>query len=206
MRRIIIFTALVAALAFAPRAEAQRTMHGQFFIEGAGYVGVPFSQNIFGGEVFMGQYFTEFYWYAGAQFYPPVRRGFGSATANAGAMYRFISTRNRAFAVYIGGGALVGVDYNNGRAAIDDIIDDSTGRSSSGTVPETEDEDSIFTPDELYGTSSTGLVYGLEPRVTFEVYPFRKVGLVFGVSAPIKFKTQQSKISAKPFIGLRYCF
>ncbi len=208
MRRIITILSLTLALfAFSGEAYAQRTMYGQFFVEATGFVGLPISQNVYGGDISVGQYFTSFYWYGGVKFNPPVRRGFGCATVNAGAMYRLLSTRSRVFSAYVGGGLLVGVDYNDSSAAVNDIFDDSNSSSSSSSSSVKEGEEgSIFTPEELYGKSSTGFVYGLEPKVTFEVFPFNKFGFVFGVSAPIKFKTQQSRVSAHPFVGLRYCF
>ncbi len=54
--------------------------------------------------------------------------------------------------------------------------------------------------------SRTGLTYGVEPRVETEVFPFRKVGIVTGVSAQARMRSMRSALAAMVYVGIRVNF
>lgn len=178
---------------------AQRTVWGQRMVS------AHFMKNLFpaanvkvmGGEAYFGQYFSSFYWQAGAQFTAGTRDvPVNCFTLSGGAMYRLYGTRSRMFNMYVGGSAMLGLDFVSSTDAVTTVID---ADSTSG----------IHLPDEENGdekTYGTGFVIGIEPRVELEFFPLRSAALVGGFTMPIKFKTQQDVVTGRFYIGARLNF
>ncbi len=173
---------------------AQRTVWGQRMVS------AHFMKNLFpsastkvmGGEAYYGQYFSSFYWQAGAQFTAGTKETpVNCFNLSGGAMYRLFGTRSRMFSMYVGGNALVGVDFASGLDAVKEVVS-----SDNGSVDVEEDE-------KTYGT---GFVYGIEPRFELEFFPFKTMALVAGAALPVKFKTQQDVVTGRFYVGARLNF
>ena len=178
-------------------ASAQRTVWGQRMVS------VHFMKNLFpsasakvmGGEAYYGQYFSSFYWQAGAQFTAGTKEvPVNCFNVSGGAMYRVFGTRSRMFSMYVGGNALVGVDFTSGNDAFKEVVSSDSG---SVTIP-VDDGD-----EKKYGT---GFVYGIEPRLELEFFPFKTLAIVGGAALPVKFKTQQDIVTGRFYVGARLNF
>lgn len=177
-------------------ASAQRTVWGQRMVS------VHFMKNLFpsasakvmGGEAYYGQYFSSFYWQAGAQFTAGTKDvPVNCFNVSGGAMYRLYGTRSRMFSMYVGGNALVGVDFTSGLDAVKELTTNENGYTN------TDSEDN----EKTYGT---GFVYGIEPRFELEFFPFKTVAIVGGAALPVKFKTQQDIVTGRFYVGARLNF
>ncbi len=176
-------------------ARAQRTIAGQMFVSADFMAGVhPAGSHVVGGEAFVGQYSGAFYWMGGLQLTPATDRvDIGCTDVAGGVMYRLVDTRNRMLNIYAGGLVLVGLDYPKGRKPIEDLV----------VNPDTG---AIDTSGEGASSARTAFVVGVEPRLEMEVFPVGGFGLVGGVSAPLKFVTQQDVFSIRLYAGLRVNF
>lgn len=205
MKKCFIYKAAVCgvlvtllALMGSQEVAAQRTVSGQRMVS-ANFMKTfspSGSGKVMGADAYFGQYLGTFYWQAGAQFTGGKGVPVMCFNLSAGAMYRLFGTRNRMFNGYVGGNALVGVDFASGSKAVSDVIQsDDLGGVSVDDIDKSE--------EKVY---ETGFVYGLEPRVELEFFPFRAFALVGGVALPVKFKTQQDVVSGRLYVGLRLNF
>ena len=129
-------------------------------------------------------------WSASVRGIVPTRGEFGSISAEGAWLYRVAATRNRALNFYCGGGAFLGVDFDEVNGAVQEVISDS------GTW--TQGEDST--------ASHSAFTYGLEPAAELELFFTRKAALIAGVSIPVRLLTRQENLSLRASAGIRINF
>lgn len=177
------------------QAKAQRTVWGQpFFTVNFTHGFTPANASkVMGLEAYYGEYKENHYWQAGVEFtlhskVEPVSCFVGSY----GLMYRLSSNSSRSFNIYVGGNVFMGVDFKTKKVSDEEVIisDDSY---------DTEEETEV----KEYGSK---FVYGIEPRIEFEIFLSRNTAFILGANAPIKFKSQQDKASGRGFAGIRVNF
>lgn len=191
---------LVAALlltAAPQRAEAQRTMRSQWYASLLGTATLsPSALSHSGFGIEAGRYTVTARWAGAVRCIVPEGDGAGSFTASGGWMYRIAATRSRALSLYGGGGAFLGIDFDDPLGAAEEVIRDDT---ASGTSTWTKEE-----AEEASGHS--GFTYGLEPALEAELFIARKVALVGALSVPVRFATRQETLSLRASAGLRINF
>lgn len=186
----------VILIANAPMTQAQRTMRRQWYADASATC--TLSQKAgshpgFGIEA--GRYTMTARWSASVRGIVPTGGEFGSITAGGSWLYRVAATRNRALSFYCGGGAFLGVDFDEVNGAVQEVISDS-GTDSSATW--TQGEDST--------ASHSAFTYGLEPVAEMELFFTRKAALVAGVSVPVRLLTRQENLSLRTTAGIRINF
>ena len=125
----------------------------------------------------------------------PTGGEFGSITAGGSWLYRVAATRNRALSFYCGGGAFLGVDFDEVNGAVKEVISDSESDSSATWA---QGEDST--------ASHSAFTYGLEPVAEMELFFTRKAALIAGVSIPVRLLTRQENLSLRASAGIRINF
>lgn len=173
-------------LAAVVSASGQRTSKGQFYV-GADWATTVYpklmSYHVFNLET--GQYTLFGKWQAGVQYATRDAYGIVSVLAKGGAMYRFCASRGRVVNFYGGANLLMGADFCSEQISV--LIPDEDG-STKTEVQE----------------AKTGFVWGLEPKLELEIFPFTRVAFYLGASLPVKFATQQKAFSIVPYAGLRF--
>ena len=158
------------------RASAQRTAPGKVFIGVDQYVS-GYSIPSGGAGIEAGQYLISSYWKAGLRAVDWNQKYASSAGADAGPqwfdhihwslyggwMYRIAGTYGRTFNVYLGGGAFIGINHYEVFRKLPSEISPDFGKAE--------------------------FVYGVDPELEFEVFPFRKVAFVLGVQSPLTFSS-----------------
>ena len=178
------------------KAEAQRTMRGQWYADAVATCTLsPKAGSHPGFGIEAGRYTMTARWSASVRGIVPTRGEFGSITAEGAWLYRVAATRNRALNFYCGGGAFLGVDFDEVNGAVQEVISDS-GTDSSATW--TQGEDST--------ASHSAFTYGLEPVAEMELFFTRKAALVAGVSVPVRLLTRQENLSLRASAGIRINF
>ncbi len=183
MRRVLISVLLILALAVC--ASAQRTAKGQFYI-GADWATTvyPKVMSYHVVNVGVGQYSLFGKWQAGVQYATRDAFGIVSVLARGGAMYRFYGSRSRVVNFYGGGDLMLGADFCSEQISV--LVPDGDGTTKTETQEAT-----------------SGFVWGIDPRLEFEVFPFTKVAFYLGASFPVKFSTQQKMFQIVPYVGIR---
>lgn len=187
---------ITAALMLLPArgASAQRTMRGQWY---AGAVATctasPTAGSHPGVQVEAGRYTMAARWSGSVRCIVPRGTDAGSFTAGGAWMYRIAASRSRSVSIYAGGGAFLGIDFDDAHAAAEEVISDSGSSSTwtqgeDGTVPH-----SAFT-------------YGLEPSQEAEFFIARKAAFVAGLSLPVRLATRQETLSLRAGAGIRINF
>lgn len=191
------FACCLAALLLVPAgAGAQRTMRGQWYATACGTATLsPTAGSHPGIGIEAGRYTITAKWSGSLRCIAPRGSGSGSFTAAGSWMYRIAADRSRAFNLYGGGGAFLGVDYDDIHGAIEEVISDS-GSSSSST----------WTQEEDASSPRTAFTYGLEPALEMELFFARKAALVAGVSLPVRPATRQETLSLRASAGVRINF
>lgn len=187
--RAALCGAVVCLSFFAQPAFAQRTMSGQYFLSASYVHGVApeATRKVMGVEGVFGQYNYNGYWMAGMHYtFKSKDVPVGCFTASYGRMFRLLSIRSRIFNVYAGGTIFLGADFGH------DTVEEISVQSGYISYDEPEVTE--------YGN---GFVYGIEPRIEGELFIVRKVSLLLGGAVPVKGKTQQDKVSARFYFGLR---
>jgi len=172
-------------LAISICASAQRTAKGQF------YVGADWATTVYPKvmsyhviNVGMGQYTLFGKWQAAVQYTTRDAFGIVSVLARGGAMYRLYGSRSRVVNLYGGGDMMLGADFCSEQISV--LIPDDDGTTTTETKEAT-----------------SGFVWGVDPRLEFEVFPFTRVAFYVGASFPVKFSTQQKMFYIVPFAGVR---
>lgn len=174
---------LMCAGPFTAEVWGQRTMRGESFVSAG--VHTPFmSPYGWGASLSYGQYLLGAYWNAGltATGYTFTRGdGLPSEYVHAGAfgewMYRLAGTRSRALSVYAGGGAFIGYE-----------AEDPWQRLSEWECP---------------GFPDGSFLYGLWPAVELEIFPMRRLALVFTGRAPVNFTSPHGWLHLQAGAGIR---
>ena len=170
------------------KAEAQRTMRGQWYADAAATCTLsPKAGSHPGFGIEAGRYTMTARWSASVRGIVPTGGEFGSITAGGSWLYRVAATRNRALSFYCGGGAFLGVDFDEVNGAVKEVISDST-----------QGEDST--------ASHSAFTYGLEPVAEMELFFTRKAALIAGVSIPVRLLTRQENLSLRATAGIRINF
>jgi len=183
MRRIIVSVLFLLAFSFC--ASAQRTSRGQYFIHADYSTTVsPKVMSYHVANVGMGRYTLFGRWQAGVQYATADAYGIMSVLARGGVMYRFYGSRGRTFNVYGGGDMIMGADFCSEQISV--LIPESDGTSKTETKE-----------------ARAGFVWGLDPMLEMEVFPFTRVAFYLGASFPVKFATQQKTFSVVPYAGIR---
>lgn len=180
-----LFLSVLLILVAALSASGQRTSKGQFYV-GADWGTTVYpklmSYHVIGVEA--GQYLLFGRWEAGVQYSSRDAYGIVSVLARAGGMYRFCASRNRVVNFYGGGDLIMGADFCSEQISV--LIPDDDGTSKT-EVKE----------------AKTGFVWGLNPKLELEVFPFTRMAFYLGASFPVKFSTQQKAFSIVPYAGIR---
>lgn len=183
MKRLLISVLFVLSAVFA--ADAQRTSRGQF------YVGADWSTTVYPkvlsyhiANVEVGQYTLFGKWQAGVRYATADAYGIQSVLVHGGAMYRFCGSRGRVVSFYGGGDFIIGADFCSEQISV--LVPDDNGKTKTETKEAT-----------------TGFVWGVDPKLEMEVFPFTRVAFYLGASFPVKFSTQQKAFSIVPYAGLR---
>ena len=181
MKRVLftLIGLILLSLGTAETASAQRTATGKAFIGVNQFVsGYAIPSGGLGIEG--GQYLVNSYWKAGVravdwnQKVADVldedgdRVWFDHILWNLSGswMYRVAGSYSRRFNLYIGAGAFLGLNHYE-----------------------------VFKklPSELRGEfPKVEFVYGVDPELEFEIFPFRKVALVLGIQSPLTFSSSLS--------------
>ena len=181
MKRFLFgfITSILLVYMGAITASAQRTAPGKVFI-GLDQYASGYSIPSGGAGIEAGQYLISSYWKAGLRAVDWNQKYASSAGADGdsqwfdhilwnlygGWMYRIAGTYGRTFNVYFGGGAFIGINhYEVFRKLSTEISPD-------------------FRKAEF--------VYGVDPELEFEIFPFRKVALVLGIQSPLTFSSSLS--------------
>ena len=195
--RILLVLLFMVALMLVPHAaRAQRTMRGQWY---AGAVATctlsPKAGSHPGFGIEAGRYTMTARWSASIRGIVPAGDEVGSLSAAGAWMYRAVATSNRALNIYCGGGAFLGIDFDEVNDAVKEVLSDG-GTASSATWTQGDD-----------GTvSHSAFTYGLEPAAELELFITRKAALVAGVSIPVRFLTRQETLSLRASAGIRINF
>ena len=174
MKRFLFgfITSILLVYMGAITASAQRTAPGKVFI-GLDQYASGYSIPSGGAGIEAGQYLISSYWKAGIRAVDWNQKYASSAGADAGPqwfdhilwnlsgswMYRLAGTYSRRFNLYVGAGAFLGLNQYE-----------------------------VFKklPSELQGEfPKVEFVYGVEPSIDIEVFPFRRVALVLGIQSPV---------------------
>ena len=177
---LFILSAIFFLLYASPReAFAQRTATGKPFIGLSAYVSA-YAVPSGGVGIEGGQYLSRSYWKAGVRAVDWNQKIAGAVDGSgspllfdhilwnlSGAwMYRLAATYSRRFNLYVGGGAFVGLNHYE--------VFRHLPADRSGGFPKVE------------------FVYGVEPSVDIEFFPFRSVALVLGIQSPFTFRSSLS--------------
>jgi hypothetical protein len=173
---LFILSAIFFLLHASPReAFAQRTATGKPFIGLSAYVSA-YAVPSGGVGIEGGQYLSRSYWKAGVRAVDWNQKIAGTADSGSpvhfdhilwnlsGAwMYRLAATYSRRFNLYVGGGAFVGLNHY-------EVFRKLPGELAGG-FPKAE------------------FVYGVEPAVDIEIFPFRRVAILIGIQSPLTFNS-----------------
>jgi len=183
MKKTILSVLLILAAVLS--ASGQRTSKGQFYVGadwGTTVYPKPMSYHVINVEA--GQYMLFGKWQAGVTYSTRDAYGIVSVLAHAGSMYRFCASRSRIVNFYGGGDMIMGADFCSEQISV--LVPDDDGTSKT-EVRE----------------AKTGFVWGLNPKLELEVFPFTRMAFYMGVSLPVKFSTQQKAFSIVPYFGVR---
>jgi hypothetical protein len=165
-------------------ASAQRTMDRQLFVSAEGHVSALNLTNA-GGGLSMGQYLLNGQWYCSISssfntigISSGSKLGYIDIYALGGYMYRIISNRSRSLNFYGGGGAFIGYELYDPMKRVPSHL--ATNLPEGGTF-----------------------LYGIDPRIEFEVFIIRKVAVTLGFSSPINFSSTLTKVRPKGTLGIR---
>lgn len=195
--RAILVHLTAAALMLLPLgARAQRTMRGQWYAGAAATSTLsPKAGSYPGFGIEAGRYTMTARWSASIRGIVPAGSDFGSLTASGAWMYRAAATSNRALNLYCGGGAFLGVDFDEVNGAVREVISDG-GTDSSATWSQGDDG----------SVRHSSFTYGLEPTAELELFITRKAALVAVASLPIRLLTRQETLSLRASAGVRINF
>lgn len=184
--RRYILVALALLLLFAGRAEAQRTMRGQMFLDLAAHYPV-------GASLGVGRYVMPGFWKAGLEelrmreyllvdgTVDDVALDVWQTKLQGSFMFRLASTRSRWLSLYAGGGAWVGLE------SVDPLK----------RLPE-----SIVLP----GLPDHKFVFGVTPEVEVELFMGNHFALVVGGRMPLAFLSNIRMLTAQARAGFRIAF
>ena len=173
MRRfLLIGISLILLLCAVPfGAFAQRTSAGKPFIGLAGFVS-GYSIPSAGVGIEGGQYLLGSYWKAGVRAVDWNQKIAGLSDGNSPAffdhilwnlsgswMYRVLGSYGRTVNLYIGAGAFLGLNHYE--------VFHKLPPELAGDFPKVE------------------FIYGAEPEIDFEIFPFRRVAFVLGIQSPL---------------------
>ena len=196
IRAIFILLIAVALMLLPDGARAQRTMRGQWHAGAAATSTLsPKAGSHAGFGIEAGRYTMTARWSASIRGIIPTGGGFGSLTAAGAWMYRAAATPNRALNLYCGGGAFLGVDFDEVNGAVREVISDG-GTDSPATWSQGEDG----------SVRHSSFTYGLEPAAELELFITRKAALVAVASLPIRLLTRQETLSLRASAGIRINF
>ncbi len=191
-----LLAAVFVVVACQLEAGAQRTMRGQWY---GGAVATctlsPKAGRHPGFGIEAGRYTMTARWSASVRGIIPAGGDFGSLTASGVWMYRAAATQNRALSFYCGGGAFLGVDFDDVNGAVKEVLSDG-GTDSSAT----------WTQGEEGTARHSAFTYGLEPTAELEIFLTRKIALVAGASIPVRLLTKQETLSLRASAGIRFNF
>ena len=178
------------------QAKAQRTMRGQWY---GGAVTTctlsPKEGSHPGFGIEAGRYTMTARWSASIRGIVPVGEDFGSLTAGGAWLYRVAASRNRVLDFYFGGGAFLGIDFDEINNAIKEVIsDDSTETSAT------------WTQGESGAVRHSAFTYGIEPAAELELFFTSKAAFVACVSIPVRLLTRQETLSLRASAGIRINF
>ena len=186
----------VILIANAPMTQAQRTMRRQWYADASATCTLsPNAGSHPGFGIEAGRYTMTARWSASIKGIVPTGGEFGSLTAGGAWLYRVAATPNRAFSFYCGGGAFLGVDFDEVNSAAKEVISDDSADSSAS-----------WTQGEGGTTSHSAFTYGIEPAAELELFFTRKSALVAGLSVPIRLLTRQETLSLRATAGIRINF
>lgn len=165
-------------------ASAQRTMKGQFFIGAEGIVSVIRPRD-HGLALEFGQYTLKGLWSSrcsstcsSPEIMPGHRLTYIDICGEGDYLYRLVGSRSRQFNLYGGGGVFIGYEFYD----------------TFGSLPE-------HIATELPKTGQ--FLYGITPRLEFEAFLSRKIGISLGLSAPVNFTSLISKFRPRVTLGFR---
>lgn len=178
------------------QAEAQRTMRGQWY---GGAVTTctlsPKEGSHPGFGIEAGRYTMTARWSASIRGIIPVGEDFGSLTVGGAWLYRVAASRNRVFDFYCGGGAILGIDFDEVNSAIKEVISDD-GTDTSAT----------WTQSESGAVRHSAFTYGIEPAAELELFFTSKAAFVTCLSIPVRLLTRQETLSLRASAGIRINF
>ena len=180
---MLLLAASTLLLSGSFRANAQRTMRGQYHASAEVVMtadkGVPI-----GGELSFGQYLLCSYWNAWINVSPDyipldstVMMRYIPLTGGADYMHRIAATRSRSVNLYIGAGAFLGYEFYD----------------PWKTVP----------PYMETGREGGAFIYGLSPGLVSEFFMTRAVALTLSARMPVSFSSQAKIIKAHIKAGIR---
>ena len=169
MKRLLPILGVLLLLGSVP-ALGQRTSKGESQISLTG----SSTLSHWGGELYYGRYLLRGYWLAGAGFHNRIELDAPSGEtvhyprlqARGGYMHRLFGSYSRAFNLYVGGDAFIGVEML-------DLF---------GTLSET-----TLRAYHRSGFNDFQFIYGAAPRVELELFLLPTVALVAGGRAPPTF-------------------
>jgi len=195
-RAILIPLIAVAMMLLPAGARAQRTMRGQWYAGAAATATLsPKAGSHPGFGIEAGRYTMTARWSCSIRGIIPTGGEFGSLTAAGAWMYRAVATSNRALNLYCGGGAFLGVDFDEVNGAVREVISDG-GTDSSAT----------WSQGDEGSARHSSFTYGLEPAAELELFITRKAALVAVASLPIRLLTRQETLSLRASAGIRINF
>ena len=183
-QRTVIKAAILLIFISANDAMAQRTMKGQLFVGTEGMVSIVDPRD-HGLALEMGQYTLKGLWSCRctgtsnrAEILSAHTLTYMDICGEGGYLYRIVGSRSRQFNLYGGGGAFIGYEFYD----------------PAGTRPS-------HIATEL--PKSGQFLYGITPRLEFEAFLSRKIGISLGLSAPLNFTSLVSRFRPRVSLGLR---
>lgn len=183
-QRTVIKAAILLIFISANDAMAQRTMKGQLFVGTESMVSIVDPRD-HGLSLEFGQYTLKGLWSCRCTSTSNRAKILSEHTLNymdicgeGGYLYRIVASRNRQFNLYGGGGVFIGYELYD----------------PSGLLPS-------HIATEL--PKSGQFLYGITPRLEFEAFLSRKIGLSLGLSGPINFTSLVSMFRPRVSLGIR---
>ena len=180
-----VFTAAILLLFISVNdATAQRTMKGQLFVGTEGMVSIVRPRD-HGLSLEFGQYTLKGLWSCrctstsnSTEITSGHTLSFMDICGEGEYLYRIVSSRSRQFNVYGGGGAFIGYEFYDMYGSLPSHI--ATELPKSGQF-----------------------LYGITPRLEFEAFVSRKIGISLGLSGPLNFSSLISRFRPRVCLGVR---
>lgn len=183
-QKAVLSTVILLIFISSNDAIAQRTMKSQLFVGAEGMVSIVDPRD-HGLALEFGQYTLKGLWSCRctgtsnrAEILSDYILKYMDVCGEGGYLYRIVGSRSRQFNLYGGGGAFLGYEFYDPFGSLPSHI--ATELPKSGQF-----------------------LYGITPRLEFEAFLSRKIGISLGLSAPLNFTSLVSRFRPRVSLGIR---